>query len=213
MRSRLVASRVVTSVACALAAIALGSACADEEILLAKLPPSIDGGRPPDATRCVDETGCSATTFCSRRDCSDVAGTCEMRPVVCEEEASPVCGCDGITYWNDCLRRAAGITAMTVGVCEDNAVVCGRGPKSGPSGPGSEECPTDTFCARLLPSGGPPDCPSDVLGTCWARPAVCPDRAGPDRWVACGASRSPCATTCDAIRTGERYKRAKACPP
>jgi hypothetical protein len=205
---------VSAAVACALAAVALGSACAEEEILLAKLPPSIDGGNSSDATRCVDESGCKATTFCSRRECRDVAGTCELRPVVCEEEASPVCGCDGITYWNDCLRRAAGITAMHPGVCSDTAITCGRGPKGAPGTPDSSDgCPADTFCARLLPSGGLPDsCPPDVVGTCWALPAVCPDHAGPDRWIACGPSRGPCATTCDAIRTGDRFKRAKACP-
>ena len=37
---------------------------------------------------------------------------------MCEEAPQPVCGCDGITYWNDCLRRAAGITAKRFGECD-----------------------------------------------------------------------------------------------
>jgi len=202
----------------ALAGVALVSACAEEELVLARLPPSNDSGPPVEAKRCVDDAECTATSFCARAECGDVAGTCAARPVVCEEAPQPVCGCDGITYWNDCLRRAAGITARAPRECEPGvgpAQTCGgpgdRGPGPGPS---TERCPPGTFCARLLPPsppGAPPICPPAVPGTCWALPAVCPP-FDPNRWTRCGAPALECKTTCDAIHTGEPHQRANACP-
>jgi hypothetical protein len=224
-------SRLVVTLASALAAIALASACADEEIVLAKLPRSPDGRMPAELIRCTDTKECPAKAFCTKSACGDVGGVCEPRPVVCEEEPRPVCGCDGVTYWNDCLRRAAGVSALREGECAETALTCGaRGgdPTRPPPPPGPMDpqpapdpfggCPSGALCARLLPFGadgplGPNDCPPDVPGTCWALPAVCPgDRTGADRWTACGELAPRCATTCDAIRSGVPHKRAKACP-
>jgi hypothetical protein len=190
----------------------LDSACADEQIVLATLPPGFDGGTAVDPKRCVDSNGCSAKELCARATCGDVAGSCELAPLLCDEDARPVCGCDGITYWNDCLRRAAGVTSMIPGECGYNARKCGRG-GHGPA-PGSDMgCSDGTYCARLLPNDGPPDfCSDDAPGTCWALPAVCPEHGGPDRWLACGTAKGACTSSCDAIRSGAVYKRAKACP-
>lgn len=218
VRGRSSAAMLIASM---LAAVALVPACADEEILLATLPPDAPGGAPLDERRCVETTECPTRSFCARSKCGDVAGACAARPVVCEEAAAPVCGCNGITYWNDCLRRAAGVTAMMPGECTRSAVTCGGPGVPGPGGPPPAPtggCPADTVCARLLPppplSPPPPDaCPPDAPGTCWALPAVCPPSAGPDRWVACGPpGANPCKTTCNAIRTGEPHRRAIACP-
>ena len=145
-------ARVVAGIACAIAAVTLASACADEEILLAKLPPGFDAGA-GGSLRCVDETGCAATEFCSRGQCFDVGGACETRPRFCTEDAVPVCGCDGITYWNDCFRKTAGVSAMTPGECTSGARKCGvgGGPHGGPPG-GDDRCPAGVFCARLLPA-------------------------------------------------------------
>jgi len=210
------AGRLVAAIALAGGGIALSAACTNEQIVLATLPPGLDGGMPNDPRRCVDDKECSPKEFCSRATCGDIAGTCEPAPVLCEEEAHPVCGCDGVTYWNDCLRRTAAITSMTPGECGYNARMCRHGGKGPPPGD-PDDCPPGTFCARLLSVPGdvptPPDlCGPDTPGTCWALPVVCPDRAGPDRWIACGAPQDICATTCDAIRSGLPYKRAFACP-
>jgi hypothetical protein len=89
------------------------------------------------------------------------------------------------------------------------------GGKGGPPGE-PDDCPPGNFCAHLLSLPGvkaPPDfCTPDAPGTCWALPVVCPDRAGLDRWIACGTPQNACASTCDAIRSGLPYKRASACP-
>ncbi len=214
----------IVAVAGSLAVMALSAACSEEDIVLARVPPSPRGGSPLDGKRCVESSECQEQDFCARSVCDDVAGACEQRPVFCEEDAQPVCGCDGITYFNDCLRRAAGVTAMTKGECRSNAVPCGGklppppgpGPGAGPPDP-RNGCPSATFCARLLPPsrpGGPPgdSCAPDVPGTCWAIPAVCPASGGSDRWVECGPTVLSCRTTCDAIRSGIPHRRAVACP-
>jgi hypothetical protein len=47
----------------------------------------------------------------------DVQGTCAKVPEVCAQIVKPVCGCDGKTYANDCLRRMAKVSLKAVGNC------------------------------------------------------------------------------------------------
>ncbi len=49
---------------------------------------------------------------------ADLPGTCEVVPEACIEIYDPVCGCDGVTYSNDCHRQQARVALDHVGACD-----------------------------------------------------------------------------------------------
>jgi len=72
---------------------------------------------------CTD-TGpsCGTGQFCNLPVSSgcggrDPGGTCEAIPDQCSQEFLQVCGCDRVTYNNECLARAAGVSVAAPGPC------------------------------------------------------------------------------------------------
>ena len=63
---------------------------------------------------------CDTGLFCQSApgQCSPlVGGTCAVVPRFCPRIYRPVCGCDGKTYSNDCVRRAAMVSKNYDGKC------------------------------------------------------------------------------------------------
>lgn len=185
-------------------AVSSGVACMEEDIVLATVPKA--AGPAATAIRCVDSAECGAGSFCDRRRCHEPAGTCAPFPVSCTDDEHPVCGCDGVTYFNDCLRRAAGVAGS-----EDDE--CG-GPPAGCAGP-KETCPEGAVCAKLQGFAGPERqvCGGPPKGRCWVLPATCPPPTRSDRWDECGEAPEAlrCIGTCSAIRSGKVFVRANRC--
>ena len=50
-------------------------------------------------------------------DIVDNLGTCLVIPELCPENYTPVCGCDGVTYSNDCERQRAQAQKAHDGIC------------------------------------------------------------------------------------------------
>ncbi|MAG31362.1 MAG: hypothetical protein CL908_10795 [Deltaproteobacteria bacterium] len=78
---------------------------------------------------------CASGEFCEQPlgtcDVADLPGTCREIPEVCPLFIDPVCGCDGVTYGNDCERLRAGAALDHVGACGPmlncGAVQCAEG--------------------------------------------------------------------------------------
>jgi hypothetical protein len=51
----------------------------------------------------------------------DLDGVCVRVPEVCAQNYDPVCGCDGTTYSNDCMRIAAKAQKDHAGECRPDA--------------------------------------------------------------------------------------------
>jgi hypothetical protein len=79
-----------------------------------------DAGGRDGSGRCVPGwSGCETGAVCDVRGCADnTAGTCVWKESTCPELYAPVCGCDGLSYDNDCLRLQSGADWHHDGQCQ-----------------------------------------------------------------------------------------------
>ncbi len=110
----------------------------------------ICGGREPQA--------CGKGEYCSSKPgkCPDRhRGRCAAIPEACTKVYAPVCGCDGVTYGNDCEAAAAGVSVASKGECEPKPSFCG-GIAGIPCPPG-QQC-VDNPSDGCDPQNGGADC-------------------------------------------------------
>jgi hypothetical protein len=204
----------------ALAAALFGSAlastsCVADDVVVADSTgdASMSDHAPTDAgAPCSSNDDCAprSTMFCAKPSCDAPTGMCEDRPLSCDDPGPNVCGCDGITYWNDCLRKQNGVATSAPDQCP-LGVPCDTSPMS------TMHCPNipGAHCARLVLG---PMCDLMAPGTCWVLPPDCAPLQGmmmpsDERWAACAAD-AMCLPTCDAIRTEMPFHQAlgPSCP-
>lgn len=156
-----------------------------------------------EGTSCFDDDDCPDGWDCQKPECDAPRGRCEPQAIVCEGEPQPVCGCDGVTYWNDCVRRQGGAWAATPGECRAAARGCET----------AADCEQpNAFCARLYSPDNP--CERTGSGTCWVLPDRC-ESSDQGRWIECLELPLPmplpppiCVDTCTAIASEQPHFRA-----
>jgi hypothetical protein len=188
-------------VACALSAFFFLAACAPHDVLVGEVAAEVG---------CAVREDCGDGSFCAKASCGASRGTCKRRPVVCNAESSPVCGCDGVSYWNDCLRERSGVAMRAVGECLEGGAACGGDRPACPA-PGAT-------CSKLVDRRESCGAPS---GVCWMLPDHClgappPPGGAPasPRYIACEGDTS-CHDVCEALRLGAAYRAEspRACGP
>ena len=175
-------------------------ACAPSDVVIADIPAD-DGGKPTAQSPCVRDADCDSNQYCDRETCDAQVGHCHYKPPFCESsDGNPQCGCDGVNYWNDCLRDQNGISKQNDGTCE-NGATCGNG---------KGECAsTAAKCGRLVFEHD--ECAVDPPGECWVLPSSC--STFDEHWVTC-APGGACTSVCDAIASEKPYFKApnSVCP-
>jgi len=162
--------------------------CADVEIASVGPCPRFECGGP-------EGGACEEGEFCDTRPGCDASarGFCEEIPGACTDEDSPVCGCDGVTYPNDCARRAAAVTLDFRGECDDGPERCDS----------IEDCGDGEYCGRREEV-----CDSEP-GTCLERPVLCSLKFDP----VCGCDGETYSNACAAAGAGANVAYDGECDP
>jgi hypothetical protein len=135
--------------------------------------------------------GCDDGQFCNFSEdatcgSGDQTGTCEDLPETCDTVYAPVCGCDEVTYGNECDAHAKGVSVAKDGAC-DGGTTCG--------GLGGLSCGSDEFCdyPREAQCGI-----TDQTGICAPKPTVCDAVYSP----VCGCDSKTYGSACEANGQG-----------
>ncbi len=139
---------------------------------------------------------CAEGSYCEHPPgrCTELGGPgeCIRIPQGCPDVWAPVCGCNGITYANDCDRMAAGVSKQHDGECERR---CG--------GFVGLPCAGGEVCE--LPAG---TCNfADLLGKCVQRPEVCAENLDP----VCGCDGETYSNNCERLRVRVALDHHGAC--
>jgi hypothetical protein len=131
------------------------------------------------ACACDDNSECQGGQFCGSEDSCANTGGCLPIPETCDpSDMQQVCGCDGVTYDNECTAFQAGVRVSAFGACNcmENA-----------------NCQAGEFCDAIT---------CDGPGVCTSQDVACP----PEGALATGCDGVVYDSVCDANRNGQRVR-------
>ena len=89
------------------------------------------------SSSCKADAECAKGQFCEKPEATcyakDAPGQCVDKPDACLSVWDPVCGCGGLTYPNDCVRQAAGVSKDYDGECTCKS---------------NEDCAAGSYCKK-----------------------------------------------------------------
>jgi hypothetical protein len=148
------------------------------------------------ALKCPDGQACRFPA--GQCNTADLAGTCVAVPSTCQEAGPPVCGCDGLTYANECQLLKAGVRAAKQGECHSK-----EEPKACQS---NADCTgTNNFCEWKAGTCGATD---KDTGRCVVEPETCPQLFNP----VCGCDNKTYPNDCLRRAAGVSLKATGECP-
>jgi hypothetical protein len=160
-----------------------------DEVISVEVGPITDASM----TGCTTNAECGASNFCFKTGCGATStGKCGPLPTGISNYG-PVCGCDGVTYWNDFQAATFSVGVRYTGECTSDRLPCST----------SSECPTSGECIFRL--DGVTACSGGSTGACWRNPSgkICPlGKSGPSVRV-CGSGL--CTNQCEAVKSKQRF--------
>ncbi|MBN9165923.1 MAG: hypothetical protein J0I07_33550, partial [Myxococcales bacterium] len=140
---------------------------------------------------------CGPGMYCAAKNCKQ--GTCVAVGTNESSNRNPVCGCDGVTYWNESVAAKNGMSIAKGGACGNDGAICN----------GIVPCPNGSKCNRRL-QGADGCLGGNAQGSCWMTPSTCPGVLVGTKSRACGALT--CNDECNLIKAGSTWYVDGLCP-
>jgi hypothetical protein len=154
-------------------------------------------GAPVIPCHVLTNAGCPDNMYCASPACG--GGICTQKPSG-DDTANTVavCGCDGITYYNDSVAHRHGMAVKSVGQCGIDGKAC---TVIAPACPNGSTCNLGQQSLNVCSGTAP------LPGSCWVMPEQCPTEP-----QARDCASNQCVDQCDLVKNSKLWAADSRCP-